>query len=273
MNTWQLLKQMRRTLLDRTWEGGANKIFGESSVVPTAGVEDEEVLGKLRLPITLLKPLNGSGDPSFSSDPGYIVQNIAARLVVEGRGDGGLGKRALMGGFPIATDRSPGRGLLEVEEELLGAVQFLSQVTGVQIANTFQSVVASSVLAGGAHVALRDYEFRADVTSQRTYPGQRSLQLTDQGGGSVLITWKDVPPRFDRVAWMLRRKLGSAPTSTTDGTLVSRQTTFGVETFTELGVPAGTWFYSIFVTYDDVKEPPVDDRRESPPVSKSVVVA
>lgn len=271
MNTWQLLRQLRSVLLARTWEGGANKVFASRSVIATAGITDEKALAKLRTPILLL--FVGPATPD-KDQPNLLRQIVMGRLIVSVRGGagGGLGDRPLLGSNPIATDQSEGRGLLEVEEEVLGAVENVGKASGIQILNRALSGVAPTVLDGRDYAAVKDYEFEAWVTSARFYPPARSLQLTDLTAGQARIDWKNPPARFDRFNWQIRRLSGStAPALPTDGTQVSTNTNFAIETFTDTPT-AGTFSYSVFIGYDDLRDPPSAERRFSAPVSGTIVV-
>ena len=274
MNTWQLCKQLKDLLQAREWEGDSgNIVFASSSVFSTAGPIDEDALGNRRTPFAMIYVLGSQVDPTMNELPGLIRQEIGVRLAVSVPGDA-VGENPLMGANPTGTNpytSSKGRGLLEVQEELLATIEYLGNSNGINIQSRASSAVASSVQQDNEYVCARDYTFEALVTSSRSYPPARSF-ASAESGGTVTLTWKNPAERFDFYQVIVRRGATSgaaAPTAIDGGTAIYNGTAA-----TDTDIPgAGTWNYSIFATYDDISSAPALDRKVSEKATTSIVVS
>ena len=89
---------------------------------------------------------------------------------------------------------------------------------------------------------------RVGCIEEETYPTVHNLSGSSSGGNTT-ITWEDPPDRFDRLNIALVRKLGSDPSSVTDGTSLGT-VAIGTQTFTEADPASGTWHYAAFAAYD-----------------------
>lgn len=176
MNTWQILRQLQYLIRAQTWAGGVTTVFASGSVKITAAIP-EETVEKLILPACLIGPRGATADPEFQDVPDYLEQEIVIRLIAGHAGDA-FGEYTLVGGQRTGQTRSPGRGLLEVEEELFNAVELLNTDDGIVIQHRASSAVEPQ-LVEGQYIAMRDYLFRADVTADRYYHPVENLQSTD----------------------------------------------------------------------------------------------
>src|SRR3990172_5234545 len=106
-NTFQVLEEIKARLLSQEWTGSSNKVFHPGSVLITVGVDDQ-ALSTMVSPICLIRPLEATSDP--------------------------VGENTLMGGNKTGGDlTSLGRGLFEIEEELLNAIKVMNALEGVLI--------------------------------------------------------------------------------------------------------------------------------------------
>ena len=188
MNTWQLCKQLKDLLQAREWEGDSgNIVFASSSVFSTAGPIDDDALGNRRTPFAMIYVLGSQVDPTMNELPGLLRQEIGVRLAVSVPGDA-VGENPLMGANPTGTNpytSSKGRGLLEVQEELLATIEYLGNSNGINIQSRASSAVASSVQQDNEYVCARDYTFEALVTSSRSYPPARGFAPHGPGMGPM----------------------------------------------------------------------------------------
>lgn len=170
MNTWQVTRQLQYLLRARVWEDSATKVFDENSVLITAAPR-EAALEQLIKPACLIRPMGATCD---DEEPDLIQQEIAVTLAVVHAGDN-YGEAPVVGGQRTSQTSSVGRGLLEIEEELFTAVEFLNTDDGVVIQHRASSAVEPQFVAG-QYMLFRDYIFRAWVTADRYYHPVENLQ-------------------------------------------------------------------------------------------------
>lgn len=267
MNTWQTLKQLRYLLRARNWTGSSTDVFGSVhvSVGPT-----EDAFRNLQYPLALIRPLAATVDPEHDEESDLIVQQVAVRLAVAV--PDGIGEAALLGANRTAgSTSSKGRGLLEVEEELFAAIEFLDQLSGISNQCRARSAVDAQVTEA-EYVVFRDYVFDLYVTADRYYHPATQFAGSDAGGGSASLSWTLPPDRYDRLRMILRRATGStAPTSVTDGTGVSLSADLATSKTDTPGV--GTWSYALFVAYDETHSTLSTEERYSSSATKTVTLA
>ena len=248
--------QLKFILGNRIWPGGTEPVF--PAVVISAGV-DQEVLQQFRIPLAIIRPMGAAADPSENEEPKLIRQTYNVRTYVGVHNDG-IGEGAIIGvqrtGGVIT---SLGRGLLEIEEQLIETMSSLTGIDGTKIINRLRSMVDVTLFSERRHVAIREYQFEAMVGNARFYhPGTR-LAATDLTGGSASLTWRLPPSRFDFVRMRLRRAAGGTPPATpTSGTDVVLADPVNDTSVTD-SPGAGTFSYSLFATYDDLNEPATDE--------------
>lgn len=268
MNQWQALRQVRKRLRDRTWPSGGSKVFNESAVV-TAG-PTEEGFPVLPMPFALIRPGSGQADPDHREEPGLWVADFSVILAVAVAGDA-VGEHALLGAAREAETKSAGMGLLEVEEQLYGAIRELSANDGLSIESVAESVVQATRALDLGYVAFREYGFRMRVSTSKEFPPPENLVATDAGGGFAALSWVLHPPRFDRYRVRMRRAAGSTPPANigagVEVTLLDDLSTGHTD-----NPGAGTFSYSVFGTYDDRSGPPDTDKDISSPASATVTV-
>ena len=114
--------------------------------------------------------------------PQILMQQIAVTLITAVPGDF-AGELPLLGGNRTSQTDSDGRGLLEVEEEVLAAVNDLNALEGVTVRMTGQSLPEPMEVEGLGYALARSYGFEASATSMREYPAPTQLVATAAGGG------------------------------------------------------------------------------------------
>lgn len=266
MSPWQVARQLRSLLLAATWpDGVAARVFG--SVLVTQA-PNARVMGSLRFPAALIRVGGGASD---DQDPRLTSEAIEVTLFVSVPGDA-LGEIPLLGG-PRAggVGASGGRGLLEVEEILLGVVAKIGGDSGVRL--RVASKGRGQVQGDGvqSYIMARGYVLEAWTTSARSYPRPENLVATPAGGGVVNLSWSLPPSRFDRLQVVLRRAAGAtAPTSATDGTGVTLASALATSVSDSPG--AGTFSYALFAGYDETSATPTTTDRWSISVTRLSVV-
>jgi hypothetical protein len=245
VNPWQLARQIRYLLRAATWpDGAAEKVLGSAHV--SAGMT-EDALHYLRAPFALIAPAAATPD---EYDPKLLQQTFDLHLVAAVAGDP-FGEQALIGGPRSAGQGSSlGRGLSEVEEEVLDAVAALTGADACPIVVAYVSALAAADIEGAVY-ASRSYVLRAVCTVARQYTEPVRLAATDAGGGSASLTWAVPPDRFDRYNVVLRRASGAtAPSSVTAGTGVTLASLLATSVTDTPG--SGQFSYALFAGYDEL---------------------
>ena len=249
-------QQIKHVLQKRLWPGvGGAEVFPK--VVISVGM-DTEILQQFRLPLAVIRPMGGSSDPNKGEEPKFIRQTFNIRLYA-GESSDGVGEASLIGGHRIDGKLgSRGRGILEVEEQLIEAVGSLTGINGARVINRLRSMVDVILDANRRHIAVREYAFDAMVGNARFYHPSSRLAGALPGGGVVDLTWRHAPDRFDFVTQILRRAAGAVPPpSPTSGAGVAL-----ADPVNDVAVSdtpgAGLVSYSLFSMYDDLNIPPTD---------------
>lgn len=255
MNSYQAAKQLRHLIRAITWNDSAAKVFAPNAVLVSLGPANTEILRNLGIPAAMIVPGNGSSDPEGREEPGLIQTDFVLTLVNVHHGDA-TGEAVLIGANASDIDSGNGRGLLEIEEQVISALEALTSKDGmtIQVYNFGATQGGPVEGADGAHAALRTYTLRALTTLTRSYDAATGFAAVDAGGGDADLTWSLPPSRFDYRRVIVRRAAGStAPATATSGTGVTLGgSPDGVAAVSVTDSPtAGTWSYSLWVAYDD----------------------
>lgn len=248
MNTWQVCQQIKRLLLQRTWEGGANFVFHPNSVVVSAGAQPD-ALGSLVSPMCLLRPLSSSSDAAHGEEPALLTQSFGVRAMTVVPGDS-LGEHPILGAMREAQDKSGGKGILEIEEEIFAAIDSLNSDDGIVILGRMQGAADATLLEGLGYIVWRDWNYEFLTTASRFYPAPFALTASLPGGGVANLSWVNPASRFDLRQIVLRRAAGAVPPATpTAGTGVTLSSDLATSVSDTPG--AGTFSYSLFTGYDE----------------------
>ena len=160
MGTIELLNKIQTELKAATWPASANKVFQANSVPISMG-PDDEIAATLVMPVVVIRPLDMVVDPDFNEEPDLLRQSVGIRLFVSHPGDH-HGQKALQGGNIPDVTKSEGKGIFDIEKEILNAIQVLNTLESLDI----QSRSASATLPvqlGERTAIFRDYIFDAWV--------------------------------------------------------------------------------------------------------------
>ncbi len=176
MNTWQVARQIQYLVRAAVWTGSSTKVFHTESVKVTAAIPQAN-FERVILPALFISPGGNTSDPSSQEDPNLLEQELAMKLAVGHAGDA-FGEFAMVGGQRTGQTDSRGRGLLEVEEEVFNAIEFLNTDDGVVIQHRMSSAPRPEMV-GEQYVLMRDYLFKLDTTADRFYHPVINLTSTD----------------------------------------------------------------------------------------------
>jgi hypothetical protein len=256
VNPWQIVRQIKATLIARQWEGSGQVVFPSGSVHVTNGYQ-EPAAANFRFPIALIGVGPGANDDQI---PGHEKRQVTILIAVRNLGDQ-IGENSVIGANRQGTNRSEGRGILEVEEEVKAACRQMQDALGIRL--SFRTVATDTPAADPASgmTTWMGLEFEADCTDARYYHPPQDLRAVG-GVGQVALDWALPPLRWDLRRVRLRRAAGSTPPALiTDGAEVALAADLSVSKVD--AVAAGTYSYTLFACYDEVNSPPSADSRFS----------
>lgn len=249
MNPWQILKQIEYLLKAQKWGSSSTVVFQANSVKIAGGDELQVFAEGLISPSVIIKPGASNSDPLHGEEPDLIAFSFSVLLIVNIPGDR-VGSNAIMGASRQGLTDSRGKGILEVEEELLNAIYKLNDKEGIRVQCVETGGVASAVDPNNMSLGFREYLFEAQATADRFYHAPTKF-AGSVAGSTVTLTWEDPPVRFDSINLEIHRASGSTPPATpTSATLVST-VNLGVKTYSDTGRAAGNWSYAIFAGYNE----------------------
>tara|TARA_R100000808_G_scaffold6010_1_gene18025 strand:- start:6975 stop:7832 length:858 start_codon:yes stop_codon:yes gene_type:complete len=261
MNIYQITQQIKYLIQKRTWDDqtgtGSNLVFNSNSVCITVG-PSENAFSSMIPPICLIRPGSANADPVADEDPNLLMQGFEILLGVVVPGDA-VGQNALIGGNRQSNDSSKGRGLLEVEEQLLQSVALLNSVNGVEMYNRTKSEATATLDEASRYVVYREYGFEAMCAVARYYPPCTRVTAVDATGGDATISYFIPPERFDGVGSpRILRVSGATPTTDpNDAGATVVQAGAGVQPLSPMPYSitdspgAGQFSYSVWAIYDD----------------------
>ena len=243
MNRDQACRRIRSVLRARRWGGSGDPVFGRESVlVSVAPVQD--YADQLVLPAAFVRPGPARADPER---PGLLTATLTVLTLVSIPGDM-TGERPLIGANRISKTSGEGRGILEVESELLGAVEQLDASGQFRISHRTTDMLGVSVVEDTGYHAWCEYGFEALLTSSYQHREPRAAAASESGG-TVTVSWTVPDDATNLTGYVVRRVSGAIPAGfPTDGTDVAWST--GTSVTDSPG--SGTWTYSVFAAYDDL---------------------
>ena len=278
MSPWQAAQQLKFRLLTRTWPDSPNR-----PVFPTVHVTQGPIEAKadtFRMPCVVLRTMASEADPE---QPTLKWQTFEAVIAAVQTGDT-LGEFAIVGGQRTSQGGSRGRGILELEEQLLQVTSEMNHMDGVHVQEMAAGAVEADMVDGVGYVAVRPITLRVLTTLDRVYTVPNvGKRLTATVGAFVTLTWHWAE-RFDlhaayaaqvqisaaRGSLILRRLAGAvAPATVTDGVGI----TILNNAQSVVDAPgAGTFSYSLFARYDEFNDGATSLRTTAPASVTSVVV-
>ena len=123
------------------------------------------------------------------------------------------------------------------------------------------------------YVIASDYTFGCLTTTTKTYPPPfRFVVKNSPTPGAGSATWTNPALRYDSYRVILRYASGSIPPATiSSGTGVPLLSDFSTSAIFA-GLAPGTYSFSLFVTYDEMSEPPDSDDFSSPAATDTVSI-
>jgi hypothetical protein len=262
MNTWQILQQVKYLLKSRKWAGSPSNavVFHPDAIRITGGVNPKAIDALIK-PAVLLKSLGAQSDPEYGEEPDLIEQTVNVAIVAMGAGDQ-FGENAIIGANRQSFTDSRGRGLLEIEPEVFGAIERLNDIDGVRILSRIDGGDQILLDAEERPYALREYSYKVLCTADEYYHDATHLVATG-GSGQVSLSWTLPPDRFDRYRVLLRRASGATPpSSVTAGTAVTLAGNLSTSV-TDTGLTPGTYSYALFSQYDVTNPTPAQADKTS----------
>ena len=247
MNIWQTVRQVKYLLQQATWPDATTTVFATESVRVVAALAPAR-LSEMRPPIALVRPLGGSADPE-ADQMDLFQQDIGISLFC-GCGGDQVGENAVIGLYQSDLNDPEGRGLLEVEEELLAAVEHLNDLDGIRVEWMASGFVNADEIETLPHLVSREYLFSALVSRAKYYHPVRDFTATAASGSVCTLAWTLPATRFDTRRVLVVRKSGAtAPTSITDGTELTLSGDL-VSSHTD-SCGSGTFSYGVWMVYDE----------------------
>jgi len=265
VNIWQVQRQIKKLLSERTWEGTGARVFG---AVRISNGPAEAAASSLIYPSAFI----GTGDGAAEDQiPGHLTRSVEIRIMARASGDT-LGENAMIGANRTDTAHSEGRGLLELEEEVFATIKQLQNAFGIKISFRAVGMGTPEYNESTGMMTNEVLRFEADCTDARYYHPPQELVATG-GVGQVTLSWALPPSRWDRRRVRLIRKAGATPPANiADGTVVTLAGDLSTGVV-DSGLAPGTYSYAIFATYDEFNVPASADSRVSEPETGSTRAA
>lgn len=273
MNIWQIAQVLQGFLRDAVWPGSTNPVFDTDSVrVIPQGDEVAALDENLIPPLCIICPLGGELDPQHREEPTYVNRKLDVTLVTVNTGDR-VGEAPIMGANRQGQTYSPGRGVLELEEQLFLAISKLNIQQGISIQHAAFGEGQVRRDQANNFVGIQDYTFDVWCSTAKSYNAASGFVATGRTG-EIDLAWTNPPVLSNTYRSVLVRKPGAtAPTSITDGTVVSSSVGLLISAYADSGLAPGTYSYSLFITYDDFHQPPTTDQVISAAVSGTAVAS
>lgn len=259
MNGWQIARQIRYLLRARRWEGGAavdgyEHVF-QSPSVRVSPIASGELISQKALPLCLINAGNEQVDPAAGQEPRLVKQDFEITIAALQPGEE-AGENAIIGGNRAATNKSSrGRGLLEIEEEVKEVLNSVFANSGVDMVGSWSSGISVSLVEGLGYVAQLTLTFSFFGTSFRTYRGVSAFVGSGATGGTISMTWKAAPDRWDRVTGsggqVIRYAAGAVAPATYDAGTAGPTITGTAVSASITGLSSGTYSVSIFSGYNE----------------------
>lgn len=188
-----LLQNIKTELLNQTWTGSSNKVFGASggSVVITTYTELDAVMAYCQSPFAIIIPGDFPSDPEAGEEPDFLIGEVTVRIgcIIQGET---LGENPLMGANRADTTKSEGAGLYQIEQEVYNALGRLNTNDGIDIQFRQTSEVQATVDASKRYIAFEDMKFEAVCTTVDSSTEQSLIstvvQAADQTDATATLT-------------------------------------------------------------------------------------
>lgn len=242
MNTHQALRRIKSILQGLLWGGTGDNVFARGSVRVTLRTTFES-LGQIRKPAAFIAPIGATVDPNI---PTLIKRRIRVSVLTSAAGDQ-FGEAPLMGRNRTSATSNEGRGMTEIEAELLGAISKLNADDSFPIILKAISGAVPIIDEDEYHIG-GEYEFEATLGTayENLHPRQASAS---DSGGTVTFSWAAPDDVTNLVTYIVRRTSGTIPVYQPDA---GDSVTYSSGTSVTDTPGSGTWSYSVFAVYDSL---------------------
>ena len=257
MNKRQALEQCRWLVGTTFWsEGSALSVLpAGTALIPSKSSQiaaaqfDLAMLAKIRFPAAIVTDGGFQNDPDYGELGDYT---IACQVMQEHWGDE-WGEATLLGAQRTTTaGTSAHRGVLEIVPPLRAALSRRGREAGLAMRCGVERESADvlGTTASGATLLGQTITMTMPICDSEVgeYPSPKVL-AGSLAGGTVTLTWTAPPARFDNPNRYARviRKATSAPTSISDGTVLSSTATSGYTN----APGSGTFYYGVSSIWDE----------------------
>ena len=242
MNTDQACRRIKSILKSMRWGGSGDTVFARDSVFVSKG-PSRDYIDQLGAVSAFVWPGGGQGD---REQPGLLTRTIWVTVLTMVTGDQ-VGERALIGANRISKTGHEGRGLLEIEAELMSVIEQLDASGQLHIGLRYASANEAELDESTGYHSWGQYGFEAWLTTAYQHQEPRAVSAAESGG-TVTVSWTAPDTATNLAAYVVRRVAGTIPAGfPTDGTDVAW--TSGTSVTDAPG--SGTYTYSVFAAYDD----------------------
>jgi len=242
VNTWQAVRRLKNILRGIQWGTTGGRLFARNSVFASGG-PSEAVLDQVRLPAAWV---NAGSMTADDMNPGLYTADLEIVTLVSVPGDA-YGERVLMGSNRASATESVGRGLFEIEKEMLGAIKHLDASDQFRIMLRAASSALPVSVGSEGFFATRRYIMTTLLTMEDQHLHPRKVSASN-ASGTVTVSWTAPDDVTNFVDYVVRRTSGTIPAAfPTDGTAI----TWSSGTSVTDTPGSGTWTYSVFARYDD----------------------
>jgi hypothetical protein len=270
MNGWQLTRQIRYLLRERRWEGApANEHVFRSNSVRITPIDIESFLGTAN-PGSPACTINLGRRTSDQQTKGYVAQEVVVTLAVQVEGDEVKENAAIGANRTAGKGSSKGRGLAEVESELMSVLDDVTAMQGFQVQGYSAGSVEEAQVSSTLAFVYCEHTFMFMCTSQLTWLGPTSLNGSGATGGSISLAWTPAPLSWASIpgvgGQIIKYAAGSTPPATPiDG--LPGPTVSGIAGSAVISpLASGDYAISIFTMYKESGAAVASDRN-SPPTS------
>lgn len=250
MDVDQLLRHLKRRLLDRKWLGTGGRVFAKGSVRITAAPLAQQQLSTLmaRGPACLIRAGSSQADPENRELTDLLQQQVIVTPYVSIPKDE-YGEAGLIGANRQSATTSAGRGLHKIEGQVWQVIRELGPDQGVTVQVVGQSSALSLPVDGIGYVHFREQTFEALVGVFPEYQAPRVFAASE-AGGTVTLTWVAPDSVTDLIEYVVRRTTGTQGVA--EPTLGDSVAVAPATALTTTNAPgSGTYTYSIFAGYND----------------------
>ncbi len=256
MNQWQAVHQLQWLLARAVWPSGTgDPLFRRVLVISGP---DDPGLSDVSTPFACIHPGPVTAD---EEEPGLVEASFSVVTIQSGEGQNRSQAATLGSNRGGGVGSSKGRGVMELEEEVIQTVGRLTGVNGARAAVAFTSGPSSAEVGSAKWVVAKEISVKVWCTAARHYDAPIWLVATPNGAGRIDLTWRNPPTRWDqypgtdhdgtRLAPIIRYAVGAtAPATATDGTGVTGIASGGTSV-SATSLSAGATSFSIWQPYSE----------------------